>query len=103
MDLDDRGYCTRLAGGWLLTVSMLEHETVIWLTHNQLDNGFYEGTVVGDILIDLETRGYVPSVYHEGGERSPLVLFHPARRDLPAYVWEPVSGRFYRAGEGGYA
>lgn len=98
MHLDDRGYCTRLSGGWLLTVSTLDHETVIWLTHNQLDDGFYEGTVAGDIVLDLDALGYVPTVYHDGGETPPLVLFHPARLDLTPYVWEPKSGRFYQAG-----
>lgn len=98
MQLDDRGYVTHLRGGWMLTVSALDRETVVWLTNKRLDGGFYEGTIAGDLLLDLDALGYVPSVYHEGDESPPLVLFHPARLDLSPYVWEPLSGRFYQAG-----
>lgn len=104
MDSEPRGYVAQLLGGWSLTVSAFDGETIVWLMNNTLDTGFYEIVLVGNILIDLtEHLGYVATAYHEGIEMPPLVLFHPARLDLPAYVWEPASGRFYRAGEGGHA
>lgn len=104
MHPEPRGYVAQLLGGWSLTVSAFGGVTIAWLTNGGLDSGFYEAVITGDVLIDLtEHLGYVASVYHEEIDTPPLVLFHPARLDLPIYVWEPASGRFYRAGEGDYA
>lgn len=101
MQSASKGYIADLLYGWSLTVSAVAGETVAWLQNDALTSGFYEVVIAGDALIDLTERlGYVASIYHEGVEAPPLVLFHPARLDLPAYVWEPASGRFYRAGEG---
>jgi len=92
------GYVAELLGGWTLTVSADAGETVAWLTNDALDTGWYETVAAGAVFLDLDGLGYVPTVYHDGGEAPPLVIFHAARRDLAPYVWEPRSGRLYRAG-----
>ncbi len=97
------GYIVNLLAGWKLTVSSRDGQTIAWLTHDTLDTGFYETVIVGETFIDLDRLDYVPTVYHDGGETPPLVLFHAARRDLPPYVWEPSSGRVYQAGESSHA
>jgi hypothetical protein len=84
--------------GWKLTVSSLDGNTVAWLTNDAIDAGFYESEIQGELLIDLARIGYVPTVYHDGGDAPPLVVFHAAQRNLDPYVWEPASGRIYRAG-----
>lgn len=98
MTSDIRGYHLELLDGWKLTVNAWDGHTVAWLTNNGLDTGFYETELPGDDMLSLEALGYVPSVYYEGVEAPPLVLFHPARFELAPYVWEPASGRFYQAG-----
>jgi hypothetical protein len=98
-----RGYYLELLDGWQLTVSTLGEETVAWLTNDGVDTGFYEIALPCHELIDLETLGYVPSVYWERIDAPPLVLFHAPRPGVPPYVLEPASGRFYRAGEGAHA
>lgn len=93
------GYVANLLGGWKLTISAGAGETVAWLQHDDLDTGWYETVVAGELFLDLDRLGYVATVYHDGGETPPLVLFHPARPDRAPYVWEPLSGRVYHAGE----
>lgn len=97
------GYTAKLATSWTLTVTAFDGETMAWLTHPTLDTGFYECVRPGETLIDLDLLGYVPTVYHDGGDAPPLVLFHAPRLDLPPYVWEPRSGRLYQAGSDGHA
>jgi hypothetical protein len=99
----ERGYMIELLRGWRLVVYPLDGGTAAWLTNDRLDTGFYESDLAGETLLDLEALDYVPSVYHEGVEAPPLVLFHAARADLPAWVWEPASGRLYQAGSAGDA
>ena len=77
------GYVANLLGGWKLTISASAGETIAWLQHDGLD---------------LDRLGYVPTVYHDGGETPPLVLFHAAQPDRAPYIWEPKSGRVYQAG-----
>jgi hypothetical protein len=103
MASDIRGWHLELLNGWAITVNAWDGESVAWLTNRGLDSGVYESTIAGDLLTDLEALGYVLSVYHEEIEAPPLVTFHAARRTLPAYVWEPASGRFYQAGGGRHA
>ncbi|MGI8548219.1 MAG: hypothetical protein ACR2M1_12965 [Gemmatimonadaceae bacterium] len=98
MTPDIRGYHLELRDGWKLTVNAWSGYTVAWLTNRGLDTGFYETELPGETMLDLEALGYVPSVYSEGVEAPPLVLFHSAQLELAPYVWEPASGRFYQAG-----
>lgn len=95
------GYIASLLGGWSLTVSFGDRECVAWLHNNGLDQGWYETVVPGEIFLDLDRLGYVPTIYHDGGDAAPLVIFHAARLDRLPYVWEPRTGRIYRAGESG--
>jgi hypothetical protein len=97
------GYVKHLANGWQLIVGELTGECVAWLTHNSLATGWYETVVAGTIFLDLDCLGYVPSIYHDGGETPPLVFFHAAQRDRDPYVWEPKSGRVYQSGAGRHA
>ena len=92
------GYVANLLGGWKLTVSAGDGECMAWLQHDGLDRGWYETVVAGTLFLDLDRLGYVPTVYHDGGETPPLVLFHPAQPDRAPYIWEPKSGRVYQAG-----
>jgi len=98
MQPDTDGYSRQLTNGWQLTVSAVGNENIAWLTNDHLDTGFYETTVPANIFIDLEHAGFVPTVYHEGIETPPLVLFHAARSGLQPWVWEPATGRIYEAG-----
>lgn len=91
------GYLANLLGGWTLTVTALDGECVAWLQHDGLDLGWYEAVVAGEIFLDLDRLGYLPTVYHEGGETVPLVIFHAAQPDRRSYVWEPRTGRVYAA------
>ena len=93
------GYVANLLGGWKLTVSAGDGACVAWLQHDGLDRGWYETMVAGTLFLDLDRLGYVATVYHDGGEAAPLVLFHPAQLDRAPYVWEPRSGHVYRAGK----
>ncbi len=93
------GYVANLLGGWRLTVSAGGGECIAWLSHDHLDTGWYETVVAGTLFLDLDRLGYVPTVYHDGGEAAPLVLFHASQLDRVPYVWEPRSGRVYRAGK----
>jgi len=97
---EETGYVANLLAGWKLTVSSCAGHTIAWLTHDGLDTGFYETVIAGETFLNLDRLGYVPTVYHDGGETVPLVLFHAARLDLPPYIWEPSSGRVYRVGGG---
>ncbi len=92
------GYVANLLGGWKLTISASAGETIAWLQHDDLDTGWYETVVTGELFLDLDRLGYVPTVYHDGGETPPLVLFHAAQPDRAPYIWEPKSGRVYQAG-----
>lgn len=97
------GYVANLLSGWKLTVSVGDGECIAWLSHDHFDSGWYETVIVGELFLDLDRLGYVPTVYHDGEETAPLVVFHAARLDLPAYVWEPLSGRVYPTGVGSHA
>ncbi len=101
MQPDTDGYSMQLTDGWQLTVSAVGNENIAWLTNDRLANGFYETTVMANIFIDLERAGFVPTVYHEGTEAPPLVLFHAARSGIQPWVWEPATGRVYEAGTPG--
>jgi hypothetical protein len=93
------GYLANLLGGWKLTVSAGDGACIAWLSNAHLDTGWYETVVTGAFFLDLDRLGYVPTVYHDGDETPPLVLFHAVRPNRGPYVWEPRSGRVYRAGE----
>lgn len=98
MQRNTDGYNVQLMAGWQLTVSAVGNENIAWLTNDRLDTGFYETTVLANIFIELEHAGFVPTVYHEGMETPPLVLFHAVRSGLRPWVWEPATGRVYEAG-----
>jgi hypothetical protein len=95
------GYMANLSGGWILTVTALDGECVAWLHHDGLARGWYETVVADELFLDLDRMGYLPTVYHDGGEVAPLVLFHAPQPGRLPYVWEPRSGRVYRAGAPG--
>jgi hypothetical protein len=97
--MDTQGFSADLASGWHLTVSLVDGETVAWLVNDQIENGFWEGLMPNATMIQLAEIGYVASVYHEGADGPPLVIFHNARPEAPRYVWVPRQGTFGRAGK----
>jgi len=98
-----KGYVTHLLAGWRLTVSAFDGDTIAWLTNDGVDTGFYETVMPGNLLIDLDRLGYVPTVYHDGGEMPPLVIFHAAQLDAPRYVWTPARGHIRIVWDGDHA
>lgn len=89
-----------LQGGWKLYGGDLEGDSVVWITHDGLDTGWYEVTAPGETLADLEGLGYVPTMYHDGSETPPMILFHHYRADAPVYALAPATGRFYECKRG---
>ena len=98
MQPDTDGYIVPLLAGWQLTVSAVDGQSIAWLTNNRVGTGFYETVLAGELFLELKRLGYMPTVYHDGGDGPPLVLFHAAQPDRAPYIWEPKSGRVYQAG-----
>jgi len=99
MQPDTDGYIVPLLAGWQLTVSAVDGQSIAWLTNNRVATGFYETVLAGELFLDLKRLGYMPTVYHDGGDGPPLVLFHAARPGAVPYVWAPAAGHVFPVGD----
>lgn len=97
MQADPRGYTWKLAHGWQLTVSAHESETVAWSTNDHVNTGFYETVLTGHpahALADMAWMEYQGTVFYDGGDTPPIILFQHPDHLGPVWMLAPATGAF---------